>query len=155
MFVRQLQGRTADFAVEFAERYNRTGEGDCADKHAQEHLNQMNGVHTGSNIARFDKAVEAHQYRGQADEAVQQGNQFGHFGHLYFFGFVDTDGGTDAHGENHPEEAGSLFAEYGGKQGNRHAGDAEIAAVFSGFLFRQTGQRENKQNGGNDIGRSY
>ena len=62
----------------------------------------MDGVHIVRNVARLDVAVEADQNRRQADEAVQQGNQFGHFGHFYFFCFVDADCRADEHGDDDP-----------------------------------------------------
>ena len=65
----------------------------------------MNGVHFFGNVARVNKAIEAHQHRRQAHKAMQQGDKFGHFGHFHFFGFVDARRRADEHGEDNPAQA--------------------------------------------------
>ena len=124
MFVWQFERFAADFAVELAKGNQRACKRYRADKDAEEHFNQVDGVHFFGNVAHVDKAVEAHQHRRQAHKAVQQGDEFGHFGHFHFFGFVDAQRRADEHGDDNPAQARNIIGKNGGKQRNRHAGDA-------------------------------
>ena len=105
MFVWQFEWFAADFAVELAKGNQRAGEGYRADKDAEEHFHQVDGVHFFGNVARVNKAVKAHQHCCQANKAVQQGDEFGHFGHFHFFGFVDAQRRANQHGDDNPAQA--------------------------------------------------
>ena len=153
MFGGQLQRRAADFAVELAERDQRAGKSYGADEDAQIHFDQMDGVHIVRNFAWFDIAIEADQNRRQADEAVQERNQLGHFGHFYFFGFVDADGRANQHGDDDPAQPVGVFGKHGNEQGDRHSRYAGITALFGGFLLGQPRQREDEQYRGYDVRR--
>ena len=151
MFARQLQRFAADFAVEFAEGDERAGKGYRADEDADEDFNEMDGVHFRGDVAGGGVAADADEDCGEADEAVQERNQFGHLRHFDFVRLVDTEGGADEHGEDDVAQPGAVAVE-GGDKGDGHADDAVEVAVFRAFLPRQSREREDEEDGGDDVG---
>ena len=111
----------------------------------------MDGVHVWCDFAGLDVAVIAHQHSGQTHEAVQNGNQLGHLRHFDFAGAVYADGSTDDHGDEYPHQALGIRPKHSHKQGDAHAHHAKHIAAFGGFLFGQTCQTANKQDGRNDV----
>ncbi len=108
-------------------------------------------------------SVPAHQDGGQADEGVQQGDQFWHARHLDAHGHEDADDGADAHGhqdgDHHPGGTGLGDREVdpldlGGlaqhrrqddeDQGQAHADHAEQVAPLGGLMLAQTGQGQDE-----------
>ena len=151
VFVWQRQRLGADFAIELAKGHYRACERYRADEDAQIHFHHVDGVHVGRHFAWLDVAVIAHQHGGQAHETVQNGNQLGHLCHFDFAGAVYAYGRTNDHGDEYPHQALGIGAKHRDKQGNAHAHHAKHIAAFGGFLFGQTCQTENKQDGRNDV----
>ena len=103
-------------------------------------------------------AVPADQHRGQTDEGVQQRDQLGHPGHLDHPGPPQPDRGADQHRHHQQREPGpgdvAVDRERDrGHQGHRHAGDAEGVAGLGGLVVGQPGQRQDEQQGGDDVRR--
>jgi len=85
---RQGQRLAGDACTQLAECDNRAGEGDCADQHPEVDLHLVDGLqHLGVRAfemgIRVQVAGEAHQNGGQTHEAVQDGDQLRHLGHLH------------------------------------------------------------------------
>ncbi|MNP05474.1 hypothetical protein D3C76_974290 [compost metagenome] len=113
-----------------------------------DHLSGRRGV-------QVDEAVEAHQHRRHAHEAVQHGHQLGHLGHLDLERQAHADGATDDHGQDDPVHTTGFRVEHGREQGDGHPRDTEQVAMLGRFLLRQSRETEDEEHGGNDIGCCY
>ena len=110
-------------------------------------------MHVGGDITRRGIAADADQHRGEADEAVQERNQLRHLRHLHFARLVDADGGADEHGDDDVAKAAAVVIVKGGDERDGHADDAVEVAVFRAFLTREAGEREDEEDGGDDVSR--
>ena len=150
---RQHQGPPRDAALELAEGDDGTGEGDRADEDAEKDLDLVNRLlDAGERDPRIDIARDADEDRGEADEAVEDGDQLRHLGHgdarrhQNPYRRADHDRG----GENR------VVADAGGidrrGDGDRHADDAVEVAPPRRLLMAEAAEAENEQYAGADIG---
>ncbi len=148
----QHQRLRRHLAAQLAERHDGTGKGDRTDKDTEEHFSQVNIdqnlFHAGFML---QVAVEAHQHRGQTDEAVQHRHQLRHLGHFQFLRQANTNRPTDNHRQQDPRYVAGIRPEDGCDQGNRHTGDAVVVALLRRFVFGKPGETENKQDCGNNV----
>ena len=81
VFARKHEGSRRHAGRQLEERHDRTGEGDRADKHADEDLSIVNALEVRRNLFCGERAVPSNEHGGQTDEAVQQRDELGHAGH--------------------------------------------------------------------------
>jgi len=96
------------------------------------------------------------EHGGDADEAVQQRDQFRHPGHLDAQRLPDADHGTDHHGDHEESDAGGGDAAGGQADGrgerDHHAADAEPDAALGRLVVGEAGEAEDEQQRSNDVG---
>ena len=153
---RQQQRLTADLAGELAECDHRTREGDGTDEDAEVDLDEVDGLgrtlvdHGGVDIAR-----ESDQAGGEADQAVHQGDELGHLGHLHGARGVEADRAADDQRADDPGQALGEFdarPEDRGQHGERHAHHAEQVAAARGLGVRETAEAQDEEDGSAQVG---
>ena len=110
-------------------------------------------MHIRCDFTRGGEAADADQHGSETDEAVQQCDQLRHLRHFDFARFLDADGGADEHGDDDVAEAFAAVGINSGDERDGHADDAEDVAVFRAFLTGEAGEREDEEDGGDDVGR--
>ena len=90
---------------ELEERHDRAGEGHRADEDADEDLGVVDVGSAPAQAGVVERAVPADEHGGEADEAVQQGDELGHPGHLDDARAPEADRGADQHGHDEQAEA--------------------------------------------------
>src|SRR5690606_11214093 len=138
----EAHGSAADKLGELGEGIDRAGEGDAADQHGQE--NHGRGEHrvagklgeVGVPAGGADLAVfgPADQQRGEAAEAVEQGDHLGHGGHFHGAGADDADGGAGDQAGDDPGVVDDVVIEQRHHQRQQHADGGEGVAAASGGL---------------------
>ena len=99
---------------------------------------------------RLDVGVEADEDRGEADEAVEAGDQLGHLGHLHPAGDEGAErAADDHHRREQPVVAGA--AEDGGDDGERHADDAVPDGALGFLLVGEAAEGEDEEDGGRQV----
>jgi hypothetical protein len=91
---------------------------------------------------------KADQHGGRADEAVQDGDQLRHGGHLDPRREHGADAAADRQGRRHHAVTGDPRAEHGRQHRDQHAGDAVEVAAAGRFLRREATQAEDEQQAG-------
>ncbi len=138
---------------QFQKRDNRSGEGDRANEDADKDLDLVNQLSLIRDLdARFDVAGDSDQDRGQADEAVQHRDQFGHARHRHAGGQHRADHDRRNDPDRHRSESAGHDAKDGGSNRQQHADDAQQVASPRGGLIRQAGQAEDEQHCRHDVG---
>ena len=102
--------------------------------------------------SRVHEIGETDKNRRKADEAVQDGDELGHLGHLHALRkqYADT-----ATGQQRQHEFDIILrdnAEHGRDERDGHAGDAVPVAAPRGFLVREAAEREYEENRRGDVG---
>ncbi len=144
-------------------RDDRAGESDGADEHTDEHLGVMDAQQRTAELLTavasgvdVEVAVPADERGGEADEAVHDGDQLGHAGHLDDPGAPQSDARADGRGDGDQHETGGGDAPGGetdgGGQRDDHARDAPDDSRAGGPVLREAGQAEDEQQRGDDVG---
>ena len=161
MALRQKDRRAGHAPVELEERDDRAGEGDRADRESERHLDDAAGV---NDVALFDaeglgrvKRPGGDQHGGQADQRMEHRHQLRHRRHLHGASAPRADAPADGDPEN-DEQPGERTRRRTNRQrrhnGDRHADHAEAVALTRGRRRRQSSQRQNEQNAGDEIEQS-
>ena len=103
---------------------------------------------------RVHEVRETDGYRSQAHEAMQDGHQLRHLGHLHPAGGDDTDGSTDQQGDEQLDVSLGHDTPDRRRQRDGHTDDAVPVAAPRGFLVRQTPERQDEEDGRDDV-RTY
>ncbi len=151
----QDQRVAADAARQLAERDHRAGEGHRADQDAEVGLDVVDGQFDAQVVlepARVHEVGETHRHRRQAHQAVQDGDQLGHLGHLHPARGPQPDGAAHHQGADQQGVLCGDEAEHRGGQRDRHADDAVPVTPAGRFLVGQPAQREDEQDGRDDVG---
>ena len=152
----QQQRFAADLAGELAEGDHRTREGDGADEDAEIDLDAVDGLRSAFvEDGGVDEACESDQAGGEADQAVHQGDELGHLGHLHGARGVEADRAADDQcADDQGQALGELDArtEDRGEHGERHANHAEQVAAACALGVRETAEAQDEKDGGAQIG---
>ena len=101
---------------------------------------------------RIHEAGEADEDRRESDQAVQDGDELGHLGHLHAAREDEADAAADQQRQHQLDIVLRDDAEDGREQRDRHTDDAVPVAASCGLLVRQSAQREDEQNRRGDVG---
>ncbi len=153
---RQQHGLAADLAGQLAERNDRTGERHGADQHANVDLQLVDrflGTLEMTGRGRVDVIGEAHQHGRETDEAVHEGDQLRHLGHLHDPRRVDADRCSNRERADDPGiPAGrDLRSEQGRENGDRHADHAVEIATAGRLGIGEPAEAQNEQDGRSEI----
>ena len=148
----------AHAAGQLKEGDHRAGEGDGADGSAERHFDQalLVDVAFAADVEgrRRVEGAGRHQHRRHADQRVEGGDQFRHGRHRHAprDHRADTAADGDAADNKRPGDGARrrMRAERGGDR-DRHADHAELVAAPARFRTRQTAQRQDEQDAGNEI----
>ena len=100
---------------------------------------------------RIHEAGEAHEHSCQTNQAVQNGHEFRHLGHLHTLGQQETNGSTDQQCENQLDVVLRDNTENRRQQCDGHADDAVPVTPSSSFLVGQSAERQDEKNRGGDV----
>ncbi len=104
-------------------------------------------------VLQHDLGVEPDEHRGEADEAVERGDELRHLGHLHPAGDDVARAAADPDRQEDQELVAHPRPEDRRHHGERHADDAVPDRALGALLVRQPAQREDEQDRGDDVGR--
>ena len=110
---------------------------------------------TGKSGRMVHETHVAHSHRCKAHQAVQDGNQLGHLGHLHATREHDSDAAAYQQGDHQDYVILGYDPKHRGEQCDCHAADAIPVAATRSLLVGKAAQGQDKQNRRSDIRHSY
>ena len=143
--------------LQLGEGDERAGEGDGADGQAERHLDQALRVDIAgrADAERFRRIQRrgGDEHRGEADQRVERRDQLRQRRHLDAPGDERADAAADGDAEQDQQDAAADMpgCTQRRQDGDRHAGHAEQVAAARGLGVGQAAQRQDEQDGGDQI----
>ena len=148
----QDQRVAADAPGQLAECDDRARKSNGTDQDTNVSLNVMNRFFDAEiTFAVAHEVGKAHRDCRGADEAVQDRNELGHLRHLHSPREYQADGAADQQRDDQLVIVGADFTEQGREQCDGHASDAVPVTAPGRFLVGQPAQREDEQDGRDDV----